>query len=179
MNIRFKNVFIGHYPIQSNNRNILTASNSSCRCMWVLMKRMLWIVFSITKGIFLLSCRSSGPEINFWKPSKIESKCILSCPLSLSLLPWNNIGPILLAAAAPLFLSLHLVSILVALTSVRLHRLGLLCQPHGRPGRPHPRRPDGAGGGLQRGGQGSLSRSSHLFKMVRCWKWRSVYIWGR
>ena len=78
----------------SNCRNILTASNSSCRCMCVLMNRMLWIVFSITKGIFLLSCRSSGPEINFWKPSKIESKCILSCPLSLSLLPWNKIVPI-------------------------------------------------------------------------------------
>ena len=84
---------------------------------------MLWIVFSITKGIFLLSCRSSGPEINFWKPSKIESKCILSCPLSLSLLPWNKLFQYYWL---PLYL--HLVSIFVPLSSVWLHRLGLLCQ---------------------------------------------------
>ena len=53
------------------------------------MKRMLWMVFSMTKGSFLVSCLSSEPEMSFWKPSNIESKCILSCPLSLSLLPCN------------------------------------------------------------------------------------------
>ena len=47
------------------------------------------MVFSMTKGSFLVSCLSSEPEMSFWKPSNIESKCILSCPLSLSLLPCN------------------------------------------------------------------------------------------
>ena len=62
----------------------LTASNSSCRCMWVLMNRMLWIVFSITNGSFFSIVSSSEPEISFWNPLKIESKWFFNWPLSLS-----------------------------------------------------------------------------------------------
>ena len=62
----------------------LTVSNSSWRCMWVLMKRILWIVFSITNGSFFCTLSSSEPEISFWNPLKIESKWLFNCPLSLS-----------------------------------------------------------------------------------------------
>ena len=49
--------------------------------------KILWIVFSITNGSCLCSLDSSEPDISFWKPSKMESRCIFNCPLSLSLLP--------------------------------------------------------------------------------------------
>ena len=70
----------------------LTASNSSWRCMWVLINKILWIVFSITNGRGLRSRDSSEPDINFWKPSNMESRCIFSWPFSLSLLPWKRDG---------------------------------------------------------------------------------------
>ena len=72
----------------------LTASNSSWRCMCVFIKSMLWMVFSITNGSFLSDCPSSEPDISFWNPLKIESKCSFNCPLSLSWLPLYPLYPL-------------------------------------------------------------------------------------
>ena len=83
------------------------------------MKRMLWMVFSMTKGSFLVSCLSSEPEMSFWKPSNIESKCILSCPLSLSLLPCN-VGVLVCGVRAEKYS--YFVSIFFTVKSVCISR---------------------------------------------------------